>query len=195
MPDITAVAGKVAGITALAALVPYILAILRGETKPNRATWWIWTVVGFMLGASYYSSGANHTIWVPVSYIIAPIIVAILSIKYGVGGWTRFDRYCLLGAGVSVVLWWMFSSPLVALLINLFIDLMGALPTIRKAYYEPESENFTAWVLNFAANTINLFAIERWTFAIAVYPIFMFTTCGLITTFIFIRRNYKARAN
>src|SRR3990167_5114886 len=147
MSDITAVAGKVAGIVSLVAFVPYIIAILRGETKPNRATWWIWTVVGFMLGASYFSSGANHTIWVPVSYIIGPIIIATLSIKYGVGGWTRFDRYCLLGAVVSMVFWWMFNSPFIVLLINLFIDFMGALPTIRKAYYEPESEDRTAWVL------------------------------------------------
>ena len=194
MPDITAVAGKVAGIVSLVAFVPYILAILRGETKPNRATWWIWTVVGFMLGASYFSSGANHTIWVPVSYIIGPLATAILSIKYSEGGWTRFDKCCLLGAGVSMVLWWMFSSPLIALIINLFIDFMGALPTIRKAYYEPESEDRTAWTLFFAGNTTNLFAVESWTFAIAVYPIYMFFGSGLITAFIFIRRNHKAKA-
>ena len=194
MPDITAVAGKVAGIISLVAFIPYILAILRGETKPNRATWWIWTVIGLMLGASYYSSGANHTIWVPVSYIIGPFAVAILSIKYGEGGWTRFDRSCLLGAGVSVVLWWMFSSPLIALLIGLFIDLMGALPTIRKAYHKPESEDRTAWTLFFAGSTANLFAVESWTFAIAVYPIYMFFGNGLITAFIFVRRNNKAKA-
>lgn len=191
MPDITAVVGKVAGIVSLVAFIPYILAILWGETKPNRATWWIWAVVGLMLGASYYSSGANHTIWVPVSYIIGPFVTAILSIKYGVGGWTRFDRNCLLGAGVSAVLWWMFNSPLTVLLINLFIDSMGALPTIRKVYHEPESEDSTAWVLSFVANTINLFAVERWTFKIAIYPMYMFTTCGLLTALIFIKRKHK----
>lgn len=194
MPDITAIAGKVAGIVSLVAFVPYILAILRGETKPNRASWWIWTVVGFMLGASYFSSGANHTIWVPVSFIIGPLAIIILSIKYGEGGWTRFDRYCLIGAGVSVVLWWMFSSPLIALFINLFIDFMGALPTIRKAYNEPESEDRTAWMLFFAGNIVNLFAVESWTLTIAAYPIYMFFASGLITVFIFIRRNHKAKA-
>lgn len=195
MPDITAVAGKVAGIISLAAFVPYLLAILRGETKPNRATWWIWTVVSFMLLASYYSSGAKNTIWIPIVYAISSLTTAILSIKYGEGGWTRFDRYCLLGAGVSVVLWWMFSSPLIALLINLFIDFMGALPTIRKSYYEPESEDRTAWALFFTGNIINLFAVENWTFAIAVYPIYMFLGSGLIATLIFIRRNNKMKTS
>ncbi|MDP3725980.1 MAG: hypothetical protein Q8R36_02160 [bacterium] len=194
MSDITAVAGKIAGIVCVIAYYPYIRAILRGETTPNRATWWIWTVVGFMLGASYFSSGANHTIWVPVVFIIGPLAVAILSIKYGEGGWTRFDRRCLLGAGVSLVLWWIFSSPLIALLINLFIDFMGVLPTIRKAYHKPESENRTAWTLFFAGNTVNLFAVESWTFAISVYPIYMFLGSGLLVAFLFIRRNRKAKA-
>lgn len=191
MPDIAAVSGKVAGIISLIAFLPYILAILRGQTKPNRATWWIWTIVGFMLGVSYHSSGANHTIWVPVSYIIGPLIIAILSIKYGEGGWTRFDRNCLLGAGVSVVLWWIFSSPFIALLINLFIDFMGALPTIRKAYNKPESEDRTAWALFFTGNTANLFAVEKWTFAISIYPIYMFLASGMIMALVFIRRNHK----
>ncbi len=194
MPGITAIAGKVAGFVSLVAFIPYILAILRGKTRPNRAIWWIWTVVSLMLGASYYSSGANHTIWVPVSYNIGSFATAILSIEYDKGGWTRFDRSCLLGAGVSAVLWWMFSSPLVALLINLFIFFVAALPTIRKAYHEPESADRTAWALFFAGNTANLFAVETWTFAISVYSIYMFLGSGIIATLIFVRRNHKAKA-
>ena len=125
MNSATAVIGGVAGVVSLVAFIPYIIAVLMGETKPNRASWWIWAVVGFMLGASYYSSGASHTIWVPISYIIGPFAIAILSLKHGEGGWTPFDRSCLLGAGVSLILWWIFSQPIVALSINLFIDLMG----------------------------------------------------------------------
>lgn len=188
MPEITAIAGKVAGIVSLVAFLPYIVAIMRGKTTPNRATWWIWTIVGFMLGASYYSSGANHTIWVPMSYIIGPLVTAILSIKYGEGGWTRFDRACLFGAAVSAVFWWLFSSPLVALLINLFIDFLGALPTIKKAYYKPETENKLAWTLFIIGNTTNLFAIETWSFAIAVYPIYMFFGSGTIAALVLRRK-------
>lgn len=194
MLDITADAGKVAGIISLAAFVPYVVAILRRKTVPNRATWWIWMVVGFMLGASYRFSGADHTIWVPVSYVIGPFVIAILSIKYGEGGWARFDRVCLFGAGTSAILWWMFNSSLIALIINLFIDIMGALPTIRKSYHEPEKEDRLAWSLFIAGNTINLFAVERWTFAISAYPVWMFIGSGLITALIFIRRSQKAKA-
>ena len=36
MPPFTVLAGWVAGVLSLVAFVPYIVAILRGETRPNR---------------------------------------------------------------------------------------------------------------------------------------------------------------
>ena len=193
MSNLTETAGMVAGILTLLSFIPYIISILRKKTRPNRASWFIWTVVGFMCGASYYSAGASHTICVPVSYMIGPFFTAILSLKYGEGGWTRFDRGCLLVAGASLGLWWVFNSPLVALVINLIIDFMGALPTIRKSYYEPEKEDKTAWAMGFMGNTANLFAVERWSFAIAVYPVYMFIGCGIITALIFFRPRGQKR--
>ena len=83
MPPFTVVAGWVAGVLSLVAFVPYIVAILRGETRPNRATWWIWTTTGGVLLASYYFSGADTTIWVAVSYFVASLVTAVLSIRYG----------------------------------------------------------------------------------------------------------------
>jgi hypothetical protein len=177
-------AGLIAGILALAAFVPYIIAILRGSTRPNRATWFIWTVVGLLLATSYYSSGARHTLWAAASYVVGPFVVAVLSIKFGEGGWTWFDRLCLLGAGASVPLWWLSGSPLVALVINLVIDTLGTLPTIRKSYYNPQREDRTAWALGLAGATVNLFAIEAWSFEIAAYPIYMFLNAATIAALV-----------
>ena len=181
MGEISELAGRTAGLLALAAFVPYILSILRGGTRPNRATWWIWTIVGLLLGSSYYASGAQHTMWVPISYIIGPLVAAVLSLRYGEGGWTAFDRRCIFVALLSLPLWWFFQSPLIALLMNLFIDFLGALPTIRKSYFEPEGEDRLAWALFFAGNVANLFAIEGLTFVIVVYPAYMFLASGTIT--------------
>lgn len=191
MFDVNVLAGRVAGLFSLAAFVPYILSILRGRTRPNRATWWIWTVVGSLLAVSYYASGARHTLWVAVSYVLGPLITAILSLRFGVGGSTRFDRGCLLGAGMGALLWWAFSSPLIALLINLGIDLLGALPTISKAHSDPGGEDTLAWGLFLLGNTLNLFAIEQWRFSIVVYPVYMFLLSALILLLLTSRRRMK----
>jgi len=171
--NLAAMAGKVAGVLSLAAFVPFVIAILRKKARPSRASWFIWAVVGLMLGASYFSSGARNTMWVPISYIIGPITIAILSIPYGEGGWTRFDRFCLGTSALSLVLWIIFKDPLIALCINIFIDVLGALPTIRKVYKDPASEDKLTWLLFGSGNLANLFAVESLKFSIVSYPIYM----------------------
>lgn len=183
--------GLVAGGLALSAFVPYIIAILRGETRPNRATWVIWTVVGLILTTSYYSSGAHHTLWAAASYVVGPFVVVILSVKFGEGGWTRFDRFCLFGAWASVPLWWLSGSPLVTLVINMVIDTLGTLPTIRKSYYNPQGEDRTAWALGLAGATANLFAIEVWSFEIAAYPVYMFLNIAPVAALVLLPRKQK----
>jgi tetratricopeptide (TPR) repeat protein len=181
MDDIASIAGKLAGIISLAAYVPYILSILRKETKPNRASWIIWAIVSTIIALSYRDAGASYAFLAPVGYVVGSTIVFILSIRHGVGGWTTFDRKCLIGAAISLVLWKIFDSPMSALLINLIINLLGTLPTARKAWYQPETESKVAWSLFSLGSIVNLFAVENWTFSMAVYPVSMIFLIGIVT--------------
>ncbi len=169
-PDV----GIAAGILSLASYVPYIISIYRGKTRPNRATWWIWTTIGIILTTSYSAVGATHTLWVALSQLVSQIVIALLSLKYGEGGWRRLDRMCLAGVALSLLLWWRSGSPLVALLINIGMDGLGALPTLRKLYHDPDSEDALSWFMFLGANTLNLFAIERFSIELAIYPLYLF---------------------
>lgn len=192
MPNITVIAGWVAGILSFAAYGPYWWSIFKTRNlpiekrvRPNRATWGVWAFVSIILLGSYWSVGANRTLGVPIVYAVCGLITFLISLKYGEGGWTKFDRYCLAVAAGSALLWWLSGSPLVALLANLGVDLAGAVPTFRKAWVDPASEDHTAWSLFFAGNTANLFALEKWTFVIAIYPAYMFVACGAITLMLY----------
>ncbi len=165
--------GLLAGIITLLGFVPYCLAIVQGRTKPNQATWVIWSIVGILLGSSYWASGATQTLWVPLSYVIGPIITTAFALRYGADQWSRFDRLCLLGAAVSLLLWFLLRSPQVALVINLVIDLFGALPTIRNAWHRPQDEDRTGWLIFTVGNALNILAIDRWTWEIASYPLYI----------------------
>ena len=153
MPDAD-LFGKAAGLLSLAAFVPYVLAIFgRGfrwngitklptPTKPNRATWFIWALLAAVILPAYSQSGAEETVWVAVALTAGPGIVALLSIKWGEGGWTRFDQACLAGAFVSILMWAVTGSPVVGLLFALTADAFGAVATIRHAYHRPKEEKF-----------------------------------------------------
>ncbi|MFA6076942.1 MAG: hypothetical protein WC735_02600 [Candidatus Paceibacterota bacterium] len=184
MLDVKVVLGIIAGIIAFLAYVVYVISIFRGKSKPNRATWWIWAFMGLVLALSYHFSGAENTIWVPYVEFFGPLTIAILSLKYGEGGLNdKTDLICLGGAILSIILWIIFNNPVVALVTNLAIDSFAIVPTIKKSYLRPEGEDFWAWFGTGLADSLNMFAVERFTFAILIYPIYMLIS-DLIIIFI-----------
>jgi hypothetical protein len=183
--------GILAGILSFVAYLFYIVAIIKGRTRPSRSTWIIWAFIGFVLLASYKASGAEDTIWVPVSEALAPTIIAILSIKYGVGGKDKADILAFVGSILSLILWWIFGTPVVALVTNLAIDFFAAIPTIIKSYRKPEEEDKFAWTLTQTGNLFNILAIDKLMFSVVLYPVYTFIVDGIITGLLYRKTNVK----
>lgn len=166
--------GIIAGVLSFSAYFLYITTTIFGKTKPNRATWWILTLIGLMIASSYYAIGARATIWVAISYVLGPLIIAILSIKYGEGKKLEtLDKWCLGVAIISAFVWYLTKSAIFAFCINIFLDFIGLIPTIKKSYLRPEGEDRIAWTIESLAGALNIFAIERWIFSIAFYPVYL----------------------
>lgn len=97
-------------------------------------------------------------------------------------------RVCLFGALSGLAMWLIFNSPLVGLISNIFVDFMGALPTIKKSYDYPDGENRISWVLFSLANGTNLLALNTLSFAVVVLPVYLFLLSLTITLLIFLRK-------
>jgi hypothetical protein len=133
-------------------------------------------VIGSILVSSYYSAGATSTLWVPLAQLLCQIPIAFLSLKYGEGGKLhQLDKLCLAGAALSLLLWWRSGSPMVALAINIAMDLLGAVPTLRKTYHAPASEDLLSWSIFWVSNTLNLLALDRWSVSLLAYPLYLFS--------------------
>lgn len=180
-----ALLGICAGILSFSAYLLYIFTTLKGRTRPNRATWWILTLVGLMIAVSYYAGGARDTIWIALSYVLGPAIIAVLSLKYGEGKWEKLDKICLTGAIISAVIWYFSQSALLVLVINVVMDFLGLLPTIKKSYLRPAGEDRIAWTLESVAGILNIFAVERWVFSIAFYPVYLLIINGIVTLLLY----------
>jgi hypothetical protein len=165
------VVGVVSGLIALLAFVPYIWSCVKGATRPSRASWWIWTLVGAMTCASYYSAGARSSAWITLSYALGPLVIAIVSVRRGSGGFSGFDGVCVIAALAAALLWWGTGSPVVALVLLMVADTLGLLPTIRKTWKDPASESRLPWVLWLVSNSLNLLAVQEWNFAQTFYPL------------------------
>ncbi len=191
MQDIHQIIGITAGILAIGGYIPYIIGILKGKTKPSKATWLIWTVVGGLLAVSYLAEGDENAIWLPFGYFLGPLIIAIFSIRYGYSSWSWLDVLCLIIAGASIIPWLLSKNATSTLLINVLIDAAGALPTIVKTYHQPDSEDFTAWSVFFIASILELFAITNWNFA-AIFPIYLFFLTATMVLLIWFGKNKNA---
>ncbi len=184
--------GGLAGALSLAGFGLYVWSTLFGRTRPNRATWWVLTLVGVMIASSYFAAGARNTIWIPVSYVAGPLIVALLSLKYGEGEWEALDLYCVIAAVISALVWLVFNAPLATLLINIGMDFIALIPTIKKSWARPDGEDRTAWALETAACALNVVAVESWVWGIALYPVYLVLMNGAITLLLY-RGRFVAR--
>ncbi len=180
--------GKVAGIVTAVAFVPYMISTLKGKTKPQRATFAIWAAVGIVSLASYIASGATDTIWVVWAYAILGIVVFILSLKYGVGGFEKLDVICLSGAAIGIILWITTSDPHYALYLSVLCELLGYIPTIKKTYYQPETEDKLAWIIAWFGGFLNLFAINALAFDIIIYPAYVILIDTVVVLLILVPR-------
>ena len=108
------------------------------------------------------------------------LIIAILSIRYGEKEKNPFNVYCVAGAIMGIVMWALSGSPSVTLSFLVVSDLRASIPTIWNSHKKPGQEDIFAWLLTLAGNILNLFAIERWVFSIAVYPVFQCLIVGII---------------
>jgi len=180
--------GIIAGSIGLLGYLPYIATTLKGKTKPNRATWWVWGLLGIIQVISYYYSESNFdsAIWLLACYTICQIIMALLSVKFGEGGWDKLDKMCFAGVIFSVVLWRLFHSASITLLFTIAIDIFGAVPTVVKSYHEPEKESSFSWTIFLVANSLNLIAIGSWSLR-STYPFYLF--CLSLTLTILLNRS------
>jgi hypothetical protein len=145
-------------------------------------------IAGIILAASYKAVGADSTIWVPVGFVVGPTIIFMLSIKYGTGGWNNIDLYCIFGALLGGVVWWIAQAPFIALVASLCMDCIGLIPTVRKVYYLPYSENALSWNMWLIGSIVNLFAVESWNISISLYPIYMVIGNAAIVSIIYSSR-------
>jgi hypothetical protein len=174
MTNIKAILGLIAAVISIICYIPYIITTIQGKTRPNVATWTTWMILSIVVTASSFAAGAFNTLWVPLCGVIGQGTIAFFAIKQGKGNWSKFDKICLFFVGLGLAFWWHFNSPVIALIMTLTVDLIGVLPTFQKSYREPESENLLTWVLYLLSSVFLIFSVERWSLALALFPIYLF---------------------
>ncbi|MDD5050706.1 MAG: hypothetical protein PHV93_03115 [Candidatus Pacebacteria bacterium] len=180
--------GYLSGIFMTVAFIPYIVGILRHETRPERASWFIWALLG---GISFFTQlvkGATHSLWLPATQGLGDLVVFFFATKYGMGGMQKRDKIALCAVVISLILWYVTNEPAVALFVAIFIDATGGLLTMIKSYEHPTTEPILAWVLNFLSGFFAILAVGNFNLVLLAFPVYIFLINLAITGAILLGR-------
>lgn len=179
-----------AGIVFVVGFFPYIRAILRGKTKPAKASWIIWgTLDAITLAAMLVKGAINGQI---VAAVICAWVVVILALRYGIPGWTRLDKFCLGGAVLGIFLWVVFGDAIFGIIVGLVTLFIGSFPTFASAWKDPSREDRKAWTIFWISCIFAFIAIPKWTFQDAGQPITFFLIESIVVYILYIHaRKFK----
>jgi hypothetical protein len=163
----------------------YVRAILNGEATPNRVTWFLWALVPLIAGAAQLNSGVGISTLVVMSVGASPACVVIASFIADKGAWKLgpFDYICGACALAALALWAITGDPLTAIVLSIIGDFAAALPTMRKAWLAPATEDRPAYLFALAGMILGILSVNEATFsayAFNAYLLFASTTLVLI---------------
>ncbi|MGE4170203.1 MAG: hypothetical protein AB7F28_05735 [Candidatus Margulisiibacteriota bacterium] len=175
-----------------AAFLPYILSILKGETKPRVVSWIIWSISTLMVFAGQWADGGGVGAWpTGLSGLITLGIVGLAYAKQGSLETTRLDKACFAIAILGVLAWFWTRTPLWTVLLMTSIDLVGFIPTFRHAYHHPHDENITFYMLMFMRNLLGIPALEHYSLTTLVFPIAMNIAMAILVPMVMIKRKVR----
>ncbi len=168
--------------TVLAALV-YIRSMFRGQTKPNRVTWFMWSVAPFIAAAAAIS---NHVGWAAVPVLlsgVSPLLIFVASFFSKKAYWRLvwLDYVCGLLSGLALVLWYLTKSPDLAIVFAMVSDAAAAVPTIMKAWRNPETESVWPYVVGLFSPLTSFVVATAWGFSELAFPAYLVAINAVLT--------------
>jgi hypothetical protein len=158
----------------------YEWAMLKGKAKPHRTTrlvLFIIVVLGFF---SMYAQGDRVVVWFLGICSVQSLIMLLMSIKYGMGGWAKEDLLALFIAIVGIVTWKITDNPSLGLYAAVIADFAGMVPALIKTYKFPKTEYWLTYVFDLAAILLTGLAIQNGGFNDYLYPVYLFSVNGLM---------------
>lgn len=171
------------------AFIPYITSILKNKTQPHAFSWIIWGSVTFIIFLAQLSDGGGAGAWpIGVSGLITLFVAFLAYIKKSDHMVVKKDWVFFILAMSAIPFWYFTSNPLWAVVILTTVDLLGFVPTFRKAYSYPNEEQLTFYVLISCRNIIAAIALEHYSVTTLLFPMATALACILFIQMVVYRR-------
>lgn len=180
----------VGAVLALFACFSYIRSMFKGEAKPNRVSWLMWSIAPLIATAAAISNGVRWAVLPVFMSGFTPLLIFIFSFVSKNAYWklTFFDYICGLFSALALALWALTKDPNIAIIFAIASDGSAAIPTLTKAWSHPETENSLPFSAGLFSASTSFFAIQMWTFSSYAFPIYLVTINTLLLSSIYHKR-------
>lgn len=170
--DIHGFTGIASGFLQVASALPYIRSILRGTTRPNIVSQFLWTLIQVIAIAAQLQSGWSWSVILLIATTVNTLTFTVLCLKgYGYKQYGSVDWVCLVGAITALLAWRVTHDPVAALVVAVSVNIFASVPTIIKTFKYPETENATAWLMMSAASILSIISVTEISVANLVFPV------------------------
>lgn len=171
----------------------YVWETLKGRVQPNRMTFFLWSLAPLIGTVAAVIDGVGWAILPVFMAGFMPLLVLIASFFNKAAYWQlgTFDYYCGAFSLLALVFWAITQQPIVAIFLAATADGLAALPTLKKAWQFPETENVAPYITAFVAVALGLFAIEEWNPSEYLFSMYLLAITAAITLAIKRRSFFK----
>ncbi len=157
----------------------YAYNTIKGKTKPNRVTWFLWALAPLIAFFAQLGEGVGLQVLMTFMVGFGPLLVLIASFLNRKAFWqiTRLDIVCGVLSVVALLLWLLTGEGLIAIALSILSDLLAGIPTLIKAYLKPETEHSDVFRNGAISAAITLLTIKTWTFATYGFALYILLIC------------------
>lgn len=173
----------------------YIKSILKGNTKPNMVSWFIWMLAPFVGVFLQLKAGAGFSSLSVFMAGFGPFLVLAFSVWKREYFWKleKFDFVCGFFSALALIFYILTKNPALSIIFAILSDGLAYIPTLAKTWKSPESESGSVYLGGIINNTISLFIIKDWSFAIYSFNIYLILINILEVAFIYRKKIFKIR--
>jgi len=171
----------------------YVKSVIKGDTKPNLASWIPWVLAPFIAVFFQLEAGAGLSV-LPVLMAglgsLTIVITAALT-KNALWKLRTFDIFCLSFSIIAIALYVLTHNLEISIIFAILSDGLAYVPSYVKTWKFPKTESSAAYSWPIIANIIGLLVIKEWSFTIYSFGMYLIVCDIAMITIIYRKKIFK----
>ena len=165
------ISGAIAVILGAIGYVFYIRGIFEGKVKPHPFSWLVWGILTATAFLAQIVAGGGAGAWVTGFTAFMCLCFAVVGLRSSSRILiAKSDWIFFVGALLAIPPWYLTGNPLWSVIIITVIDTVAFIPTFRKGYAHPDTENATTYTLSSIKFIFGIFALQTLSVTTVLYP-------------------------